>query len=140
MNGYRWFEAVRRLQEALYEEPQPFSQGFGTPDYWVNRLLEELEGLPDAVPIVIDDLRRRNEAEALKREGFMLVRVETPLKVCKERILARDGQWEDAWLTHESEQDLENIPFDLTVPGAGPVEKNAERLLALAAKAVAQGR
>jgi adenylate kinase len=70
-------DSLRRTKPPLVRElMQVYGQAMREQDedYWVNRALLTIEasGLDD---VVIDDLRFRNEAVALKENGFILVRV-----------------------------------------------------------------
>jgi len=52
------------------------------PEYWIDSLLVEMyrRGLPSEEDnYFVDDLRFKNEAETLKREGFVLVRLQSDL-------------------------------------------------------------
>ncbi|WP_030855244.1 hypothetical protein [Streptomyces sp. NRRL S-475] len=77
-----------------------------TPDYWVRALLDTAYKVPSG-PIVVTDVRYKNEAHALQRHGFRLVR------------LVRPGTEE---MTHTSETELEEIDTPLRIVNSGTLE------------------
>jgi dephospho-CoA kinase len=70
------------------------------PDIWVKRTVETVEFESD---IVVDDLRRENEYEALKKAGFKFVRIVAGEDIRVERILERDGYCDSSLFYNESE-------------------------------------
>lgn len=60
-------------------------------------------------PLVIDDVRFLNEAEHFKNKGYVLVYLNCPLDVCKQRILSRDGSFDEKMFEHESESQIKLI-------------------------------
>jgi hypothetical protein len=77
-------------------------------DFWVRVLMDKVTAA-DAwnMPVVVTDCRYRNEAEALKAAGFILVRIKRP-----------DLTSADA---HASENDLNDFPADETLINGGSV-------------------
>jgi dephospho-CoA kinase len=126
--GEARYHACKRLRDALYGE-KAYAEGFGEPDYWVKRLVRALDAIEG--PIVIDDVRRINEAEGLRQAGFAIIQVQTPERVRAQRIFDRDGHFDPKWLAHESESEWPRIRYDATIPGVGPIEDNAEALIKL---------
>lgn len=132
----RLSEAVKDLgwegAKAL-PEVRRFLQRFGTdairaidPDFWVRHGMEKAQDLRtrqtdilegsghvlrtiDGIPVVITDVRFRNEAAAIKAAGGILVRVERPG--------SDDGD------THASEVELDTYPVDRLVYNGGTVEQ-----------------
>ena len=75
-------------------------------EVWIRYLLEHL---PDG-HVVVDDVRFRNECEALRATGFRLVRLTAPPDVLAARLATRVAEWRDPG--HASERGLEGIPDD----------------------------
>lgn len=77
-------------------------------DFWVNVLMDQVRAADRwNMPVVVTDCRYRNEAEALRAAGFILVRIERP-----------DLMTTDA---HPSENELNAFPADETLINAGRI-------------------
>jgi len=94
----------KRLGKPAVKDPgllqligEGFRQHYG-PTVWIEGALKNLDA--DADAIVVSDMRYRAEAEALKRAGFTLIRIDRP-----DRPIDRDPN-------HPSEVDLDGYPFD----------------------------
>ena len=89
-----------------------------SPDYWVNRW----EGARALIsgPVVVTDARFLNEALYGFKIGALVVIVDTPESVRIERLLARDGNFDPATLTHSSELGIDTMPCHLKVSGEEP--------------------
>lgn len=88
-------------------------------EVWVKYLIRHVSG----ENIIVDDVRFKNEADALREAGFLIVRVE------------RDKELRGAWGynvedSHTSETDLDDYAFDYVLwnDGAYPFSEAAERL------------
>ena len=77
-------------------------------DVWVTALLRRLPLVSDHVPVAVTDVRFPNEAEALKRRGFVLVRL------VRDTGLAADP--------HPSEAGVDSLPVDYEVRNDGTPE------------------
>jgi len=104
-------EAARAL--AAERDPGRRAQLLGTDvgraldqEVWIRYLLTHL---PDG-PVVVDDVRFRNECEALRKAGFVLIRLTAPPDVLATRLAARPGERRDP--SHPSEHGLEGLPDD----------------------------
>jgi len=126
-------EAARML--AAERDPGRRAQLLGTE---VGRALDDwvwirylLEHLPDG-HVVVDDVRFRNECEALRRAGFRLVRLTAPPEVLSARLTVRPGEHRDPG--HISEHALEGLPnhyWDAVWDTSEPFEATVARLEAL---------
>ncbi|MBH1936491.1 hypothetical protein I5Q34_19790 [Streptomyces sp. AV19] len=105
-----WEEAktrpeVRRTLQRLGEAVRVHDR-----DYWVRLVLDKV---PTAdrwdLPLVVTDVRHENEADALRRRGFLLVRVVRP---------GGHGASGDAERAHVSETALADYPSDVTITNA----------------------
>jgi hypothetical protein len=97
------YPEVRRVLQAIGQTQREFDS-----DYWVNVARRSLNGAEKwNLPVVVTDVRYRNEAEMLKARGFRLVRI------------VRPGTGGD---THTSENELNDYPVEVTVINDGSVE------------------
>jgi hypothetical protein len=72
------------------------------PNYWIDSLMVEMwTNGPPSGNFYVDDLRFKNEAAALRREGFVLVRINPCVQ-----------EWENYYDEHPSEVDLMQHPHD----------------------------
>jgi hypothetical protein len=99
---------------------RPFLQWLGTdfvreylgmPTYWIDSFL--LAAQESTKPVVCDDVRFVNEAEALKRAGFEIVRLKRNEAERLGSIAAAGGNPND--LAHKSETELDKIDADTTL-------------------------
>ena len=96
---------------------------------WIRYLLEHL---PDG-HVVVDDVRFRNECEALRQAGFVLIRLTAPPEVLAARLATRPGERRDPG--HASERGLEGLPdnyWDAVWDTSEPLEITFSRLDKLA--------
>ena len=80
-------------------------------DIWLEQTIKYIETLDQNKPIVIADLRHKNEAAAMKKLGFTLVKINR-----RDRPIDRDPN-------HISEVDLDNYPFDYEIDNNGTLEE-----------------
>jgi len=126
-------EAARVL--AAERDPGRRAQLIGTDvgraldqEVWIRYLLEHL---PDG-SVVVDDVRFVNECEALRQDGFLLVRLTAPPDVLAARLVARPGERRDP--SHPSEHGLEGLPddyWDAVWDTSEPMETTIARLEAM---------
>lgn len=94
-------------------------------DFWVNLLIDHLGAKDEAEGCglyVIDDCRFQNEAQALKVEGFVIVRV-MARRVDRVARLKGNGKLQDeAQLEHVSETQLDDYPHDYLIDNSGTPE------------------
>ncbi len=82
----------------------------GYTDVWVDILRQRVQGLENCV---VDDCRFPNEAEALREEGFQIIRLVRPEK---ERLMLLKAKYPKNWeeiLNHSSETSLDNFEADV---------------------------
>lgn len=102
------------LHEALYGRER-LSVGWGHPNYWTRRWEAGFRRATQGV--LVDDVRFPAEAEALRRLGFQVVRLVAPLALRKERVLGRDGRWDEAWAKDPTEAWADDVVSDLELDG-----------------------
>jgi hypothetical protein len=137
----QWFEHTRlsTLVEHLgwdrakeeYPEVRRLLQNYGQtiremdPEFWVRDLAKKVAAAHAwNLPVVVTDVRYRNEAEALQRAGFYLVRVVRP-----------DNPGIGEAGTHASETELDDWEADIILRNTGTVEtfqRNVDILLQVA--------
>lgn len=81
----------------------------GRPDHWIDTFLRSVDELPEGTHVVCDDVRFLNEAKALHREGFLLIR------------LTR-GNLSPGPGAHVSETEINSIVPDALIANDGSVE------------------
>jgi len=93
------------------------------PDVWIKHLLLKVQQLETAdyslAGIVVDDLRYLKEAEALKNNGFYIIRVDTPPEVQQLRVARLYPQTSTEALQHDSETEWHRIEPDGIISGVG---------------------
>jgi dephospho-CoA kinase len=83
------------------------------PSFWIFELLRKYRAAkPD--PVVITDVRYRNEARTLRKRGFKLVRIVRPL--ARGEVSARHL---DPAKQHASETELDDYPCDVVISNSG---------------------
>ena len=75
-----------------------------------NRLLSQ-----GFTKLVVDDLRFKSEADALRKNGFVIIKVTCDEEVRQERIKKLYPDIDAARHTHSSERSWENIKYDYTI-------------------------
>ena len=136
-------EVVRDLYGPGNEKNRHLMTGVGMglravdADTWVNAVRRTVARYPDA-SWVLDDLRFPNELNALRADGWVVVRLAVDAETRSERILRRCGgdadaaRGQEAYAGHASETALDLTPdfaFDAAVRGDGTVCRHDGRLL-----------
>ncbi|MFF1812396.1 hypothetical protein ACFVXW_25345 [Streptomyces sp. NPDC058251] len=95
------YPEVRRVLQHMGQTVRELDE-----DFWVRVLMDKVRAADKwNMPVVVTDCRYRNEAEALRAAGFVLVRIKRP------DLMTTD--------THASENDLNSFPADETLINAG---------------------
>lgn len=76
------------------------------PDYWVKKAMARYEKAP--LPVVFDDVRFPNEADAIRANGGLLVRVLAPIEVREQRLGTLPPE-------HASETAMDYYPVDMHI-------------------------
>ena len=81
------YDIMYELQERLSfpkEKDPEFLQMIGqwacthNPNVWINKLLDELDKVPANTNVYITDVRKKEEADALRSKGFRLLKIVRP--------------------------------------------------------------
>jgi dephospho-CoA kinase len=115
----------------LYGELKRYVYG---QDYWINLTLDDvkyaqIEGerfgyISEDQPYlpVITDVRYPNEAKRLKEEGYIIIKIETPLEVKIARAEAAGDNFNPEDLNHESEKHIKDMPCDYAIFNGSTLE------------------
>lgn len=107
-------------------------------DFWVRaglRLVDQTDA-----PLVNDDTRMRNEADALARRGFVLVRINVEEAVRRTRMDNLYGpEFYEAIKDHRSDQEAMEIPYHLSVWNTADPHLIAKTLMDTLATALSTG-
>ncbi len=88
------------------------------PNVWTTYLIESTY---DYKKVAVDDLRYKNEYDALKKAGFKIVRVNVSPEVQERRLELLYGDIDKSRLEHISETDLDDAEFDYVLDGNAPL-------------------
>lgn len=98
-------------------KPRELLQTVGTdviraydPDVWVNYVVRQLVEEKD---YVVDDCRFLNEAQILRDNGFVIVRIDGPQRT---PMVGQTSQ-------HASETEMDNIAYDYILPNNGTLDE-----------------
>lgn len=124
---------LRRFGDKSTSQGRRWLQFFGTecmrsvlPDIWVQAVLHRVKMWPGTV---VDDMRFINEANALRDSGFVLVRIETPEEIRRERILKLYPNYDFSRFNHASETNLDDwTEWDMVVDGSRPLNLITDEL------------
>jgi dephospho-CoA kinase len=96
------------------------------PDVWVRSLKGQLK--PD-IRYIITDARFENEIDAFP--DFLKIYVTADFEVRKQRIISRDGNWDDKWLEHESEKRVELFKpkCDIIIDNSGTIDALRDKIM-----------
>ncbi|WP_328546782.1 hypothetical protein [Streptomyces platensis] len=97
------YPEVRRVLQRMGQTVRELDE-----DFWLRALMDKVK-VADGwnMPVVVTDCRYRNEAEALRAAGFILVRIKRP------DLMSTDA--------HASENELNDFPADETLINAGRI-------------------
>lgn len=127
------WETIRLLYPQIYarrhkEKPRRLLQEIGQKlrmvdeNIWVNYTFQRIEEV-GASRIVITDLRQPNELEALKADGFFIVRVNAEPEVRIARAKAAGDNFDMQDLLHETERHVEKFRVDFDISNNGTLEE-----------------
>ena len=95
------------------------------PDVWTNKLTSSITQTPTGSNIVVSDVRYPYEVQALKKLGFIIVKVQVPVEVSVERCKATEINFTEELLLHESEQLAQSNEqyYDYIIDNTGTLEE-----------------
>lgn len=137
-------DGIRKVCRELFPDqmkdgakPRSLLQGIGQdmrkydPDIWVNLCFNEInreENTRNKLKLnnlmaIITDLRQPNEYARCKKEGFIMIKVETSDEVRLQRMNAKGDNFTPEDLNHETEQHIDTYEFDYIIRNNGYVEE-----------------
>ena len=81
---------------------------------WIDFVVDQIRGKDK---VVVDDMRYPNEYQALKKEGFKIIKVVADRELCIKRLTSRDGTAAADRLDDESETALDSIKIENVLDG-----------------------
>jgi hypothetical protein len=108
------------------------------PEVWIKYLLRKVEAIEKdktfayTQRVVLDDLRYTNEADVLRRNGFLLILVTVPEEERQRRIARLYPSMDPTSYYHESERQWEAISYDGVVRSSSedePVVKQIGKII-----------
>ncbi|MCK4649204.1 hypothetical protein KAT51_06750, partial [bacterium] len=135
--GYKRYavaDEVKRIAMRLFkmkEKDRKLLQDIGfkmreiRPTVWIDFLIDQIRGKDK---IVVDDIRYPNEYEALKKEGFKMIRVVADREICIKRLSERDGTAAIERLDDESETAMDDVEIKNVLDGSLPLEEMRNQL------------
>lgn len=141
-HGFKRFafgDGIGRIIEEYFPEafadgkPRKYYQFIGqqlrvlNPDVWVNYLLSEVNQAEtynwdvhgNGLNIVVTDGRQLNEAERLKKEGYLIIKVICPEDIRIKRMEALGDVYSPEDLQHETELQVDAITPDVEILNDG---------------------
>lgn len=135
--GYKRYsiaDEVKRIAVRLFkmkEKNRKLLQDIGfkmreiRPSVWIDFLIDQVRGKDN---IVVDDIRYPNEYQALKREGFKVIKVVADREICIKRLTERDGTAAIERLEDESETAMDDVEIENILDGNLPLEEMLAQL------------
>lgn len=126
LDGYERTISGRRMLQEFGQSVKSMDRNF-----WVNSLLTDMHSgvVYGPGPYVTDDCRFTYEADALRKEGFLIVKLETPIDTRIKRYYETYGVYPTAAeLVHPSEIELVDIETDFTIDGEQEPKQILERV------------
>lgn len=100
------------------------------PDVWINYLINNVweEGIPYRIfgkefNVVVTDGRQVNEAEKLKEDGYLIIKVTTPEEIRIERMKQLGDVFTAEQLNHETELQVDKVQADIEIINDGTLEE-----------------
>jgi len=96
-------------------------------DIWLKAMVRSMESLQG--PFVCDDTRFPFEADFLRKQGWIIVKLYVPKEIRMARYKSLYGREPtDAEMSHPSETEVDQIEEDLLLSGLEPIETLVEQL------------
>lgn len=113
-------------------------------DVWINYLFKRVlhhkmdlklnvENKNKNIPfrVVVTDGRQLNEADRLRKEGYLIVKVEAPIEERLKRMKESGDDFNEKSLSHETEEQVELVRPDITIINDGTIEDLKRKVKAL---------
>lgn len=83
---------------------------------WVARFLQTRRSLFESHSLIVSDLRHPFDADRLRAEGFLILRIDVDPTVQRERLEALGEPYDPAVIEHQNETRMDDYPFDVRIP------------------------
>lgn len=84
--------------------------------HWVDITLEKIAELEQRnYSVIVDDIRRENEAEALLNDNFIIIKINCNDEIRFARLRERDGSFDPSTLNDISESQVDSLPFTAAI-------------------------
>jgi len=104
-------------------------KGLCRPDHWLNMgLMKALELEQQNINSVFDDIRFPNEVKALMKHNFIIIRTYATKEVRIQRLLSRDGGYNEKDFADSSETETAYLPINYMIDNNGSLESSYETL------------
>jgi hypothetical protein len=130
-NQIKIINLIEKIKKIPNEKPKPRKrlQWFGTDGIrkqicdtmWIDILLNRISKNPEK-KYVVDDVRFPNELEILKKNNFIIVKLEVDSHIQRERLQHLYGKFDESILYHDSEKDIEKLKGDITINANTPLK------------------
>ena len=153
-NRFAFGDGIGKIIEKYFPEawetgkPRKHYQHIGqelrvlNPDVWINYLVRTVEGasakhiesyhskgvLAPVFNVVITDGRQVNEAEKLREQGYLIIKVECPEQLRVERMKNLGDNFQPEQLYHDTELQVDRIEADVTIENSGTLEELEEKV------------
>lgn len=131
--GYSWEDAIDVVNNnkgglrRLLQEYGSAIRSYVDENFWVKLTCNYIDQRPDKA-FVVDDVRYHNEADALRKRGFVLIRIVRPTWHSYS-VAARLGMATPEAARHQSETEQVDIFPDVTIVNDGTKERLCQRVL-----------
>lgn len=133
-------EIIKKYFPEAWEEgkPRKHYQHIGqalrvlNPDVWVNYLLHNIKkdeatlkfkyGYNRPYKVVVTDGRQVNEAEKLREQGYLIIKVSCPEEIRIERMKKAGDVYTNEALNHDTELQVDLIKPDIEIDNSGTIE------------------
>ena len=96
-------------------------------EIWIKILLARVAENPD-LHYVVDDLRFKNELEALSDADFYSIKLDIATSVREQRLIELYGKVDKKAMAHRSEVDIEALPGDVYIDTGQSLEETRKEL------------
>lgn len=90
-------------------------------DSMIRSFENDFEG--EDIPIVISDIRQKNEYKYAKANGYLVIKIEADEDIRIKRIIEAGDMWHMEALRHETEIAVDDIPADIVVTNNGSLHE-----------------
>lgn len=109
-------------------------------DIWINLCFKEIDRIHRGIKMynskgadisfntLITDLRQPNELERLRKEGYLIIRVDAPLELRKQRMMKEGDKFNDDTFKAETENYVQTFDVDYDIINDGTLTELYEKV------------